>query len=221
MSRLLAPAVLLMRRLRYVHKFLLLGLVLAVPLGLLTGLWLAELGRRLADARQELRGVEYLTALRGVLEPLAEADARSAIVGHRDDGGALAERLRAAAAAVDEADRRFGRHLETTDLWNVLRPRVVHEAVSPRMLISETSALVSHVGDTSRLTLDPQLESFYLIDAVVERLPTLARHLNALGVLLVREAAAPHTAADPTEALAVLRLAEAERAALDRGHAVA
>jgi signal transduction histidine kinase/CheY-like chemotaxis protein len=221
MSRLLAPAVLLMQRLRYAHKFLLLCLLIAVPLGLLTALWLAELGRRLDDARQELRGVEYLTALRAVLEPLAEADARAAIPGRRDEGEVIMERLRAGAVAVDAVDRRVGGHLGTTELWAALRPRVVHRAVSPGMLITETSALVSHVGDTSRLTLDPQLESYYLIDAVVNRLPTLARHLNAIGVHLVREAAAPGLPRDRADAFAALRLAVVEKEALDRGHAVA
>jgi len=221
MSRLLAPAVLLMQRLRYAHKFLLLSLLVAVPLGLLTALWLAELGKRLDDAHQELRGVEYLTALRGVLEPLAEADARAAIAGRRDDSGAVAERLQAAAARVDGVDQRVGAQLRTSDLWSALRPRVLHHAVSPGMLIGETSALLSHVGDTSRLTLDPQLESFYLIDAVVDRLPTLARHLNALGVYLVREAAEPGARLDRADARVALRLAEVERDALDRGHAVA
>jgi signal transduction histidine kinase/CheY-like chemotaxis protein/HPt (histidine-containing phosphotransfer) domain-containing protein len=221
MSRLLTPAVLLMQRLRYAHKFLLLCLLVAIPLGLLTAFWLAELGRRLDDARQELRGVEYLTALRAVLEPLAEADARAAIAGPRHDGGALAQRLQTAAAAVDAADRRLGRELGTTDLWTALRPRVVHEAVSPGMLITETSALVGHVGDTSRLKLDPRLESYYLIEAVVDRLPALARHVNALGVRLVREAAAPGVARNRGEMLVALHLVDAEKAALDRGHAVA
>ena len=221
MSRLLAPAVFLMQRLRYAHKFLLICLLVAVPLGLLTALWLAELGRRLDDARQELRGVEYLTALRALLEPLAEADARAAIAGQRDDGGALAERLRAAAAGVDAVNARMGEQLGTTDLWSALRPRVVHTAVSPGMLITETSALVSHVGDTSRLTLDPRLESYYLIDAVVDRLPALARQLNALAVHLVREASARGVPRDREEALVALQLAEVEKSALDRGHAVA
>ena len=221
MNRLLAPAALLMQRLRYAHKFLLLSLLVAVPLGLLTGLWLAELGQRLADARQELRGVEYLTALRGVLQPLAEADARVAIPGRGEDDGALVERLRAAAAAVDAVDRRVGKKLGTTEVWSTLRPRVVHGAVSPGMLITETSAILSQVGDSSRLTLDPRLESFYLIDAVVQRLPALARHLNALGVQLVREAASPGAPAPRVDALVALRMAEAERDVLDRGHAVA
>ena len=221
MSRLLAPAFWLMQRLRSAHKFLLLCLLIAVPLGLLTALWLAELGRRLDDARQELRGVEYLTALRAVLEPLAEADARAATAGHRDDGGAVTARLRAAAAQVDAVDARMGEQLGTTDLWSVLRPRVVHDAVGPGMLITETSALMRHVGDTSRLKLDPELESYYLIDAVVERLPALAGHVNAVGVELVREAAAPDARRDRWRTLVALQLAEVEKAALDRGHAVA
>jgi signal transduction histidine kinase/CheY-like chemotaxis protein/HPt (histidine-containing phosphotransfer) domain-containing protein len=102
-----------------------------------------------------------------------------------------------------------------------MRPRVAHRAVSPGMLIAETSALVNHVGDTSRLTLDPQLESFYLIDAVVVRLPMLARHVNTLGVYLVREAAGSRGSGPRADAVAEARLADKERDALDRGHAVA
>jgi signal transduction histidine kinase/DNA-binding NarL/FixJ family response regulator len=218
MSRLLAPAVALMRRLRYAHKFLLLILLIAVPLGLLTALWLAEIDKRLDDARQELRGLKYLTALRGLLQPLAEAEAQAAITGARDDGSPLTERLRMAADEVDAVDRRVGTRLGTTDLWAMMRARVLHPAVNPGILIAETSALVSHVGDTSRLALDPQLESYYLIDAVVVRLPTLARDLNTLGVQLIREAAG--SGSDHTEALVALRLAETEKDALDRGHAV-
>ena len=221
MNRLLAPATRLMQRLRYAHKFLLLSLLIAIPLGLLTALWLTELGRRLDDARQELRGLEYLTVLRGVLQPLAEADARLATMGLRSDDGVLAERIRAAADGVDAVDARIGARLGTTDLWRALRPRVVHGAVSPGMLIIETSALVSHVGDASRLTLDPQLESFYLIDAVVERLPALAQQLNVLGVHLVREAAGPVSPQRQVDGLVAARQAELEREGLDRGHAVA
>src|SRR5262249_10783809 len=208
-----------MQRLRYAPKFLLLSLLIAIPLGLLTSLWLTEIGRRLDDARQELRGVTYLTGLRGLLEPLAEAETRAAVAGGRDDGSALTERLKMAAATVDAVDQRVGRRLGASDLWTAPRLRVVHPAVSPRMLIAETSALVSQVGDASRLTLDPQLESYYLIDAVVVRLPTLARHLNALGVQLIREASG--AGSDHAEALVSLRLAETEKDALDHGHAVA
>jgi signal transduction histidine kinase/DNA-binding NarL/FixJ family response regulator len=220
MRRLLAPAVLLMQRLRYGPKFVLLSLLIAVPLGLLTALWLTELGTRLNDTRQELRGVKYLSALRGLLEPLAEADARAAVPGSDDDDGALTERLEAAAEAVDAVDRRLGARLGTTNLWTAMRARVVHRGVSPGMLMAETASLISHVGDNSRLTLDPQLESFYLIDAVAVRLPALARHLNTLGVQLVREAASG-PAPNRGEMLTILKMAEKERDALDRGHAVA
>ena len=166
MSRLLAPAFWLMQRLRFAHKFLLLCLLIAVPLGLLTELWLAELGRRLDDARQELRGVEYLTALRAVLEPLAEADARAATAGHRDDGGAVTARLRAAAAQVDAVDARVGEQLGTTDLWSVLRPRVVHDGVSPGMLITESTQVTGKIGSidadkgTITLTVEGQPRTY-------------------------------------------------------------
>ena len=71
------------------------------------------------------------------------------------------------------------------------------------MLITETSALGSHVADASRLTLDPQLESYYLIDAVIVRLPTLARHLNGL---LRPTGGTVRLAGQPTEGVSVTKL---------------
>jgi signal transduction histidine kinase/FixJ family two-component response regulator/HPt (histidine-containing phosphotransfer) domain-containing protein len=223
MTPLVAPAVALMNRLRYPQKFVLISLLFAIPLGLMMAFWLGEIEDRLAFARKERAGLEYVVALRRLLEPLEVIQ----VLGGGDGaeaGTALRlalerARLSEAAAALDAVDARVGERLGTRELWHTLRVRVVHPSVEPATLVGETLQVMAHAGDTSNLILDPDLDSYYLMDAVVLRLPALSRHLAAAG------AAAPD-ATDPGATrqaqLAGSRgLALAEREAIDRGHAVA
>ena len=87
--------------------------------------------------------------------------------------------------AIDEVDQRLGVTLKTTERWSALkenwqtlkgkafslRPQESFE--SHTTLIAEILSLLAHVGDTSNLILDPVLESYYLMDTVVIKLPSL------------------------------------------------
>src|SRR5258705_4659635 len=87
MKKVLEPAVHLMNRLRYPQKFALISLLFAIPIALMMSLWLVELHHRMAFTAKERAGLEFVVALRHVLEPLeisrglrslAEADDASA-----------------------------------------------------------------------------------------------------------------------------------------------
>ena len=209
-----------MNWLRYPQKFLVISLVFALPLALMLYLWLGELGRRMAFAGRERMGVEYLVALRGLLEPLelARASAGAATPGT----GVRAADIRDAVKRVDDVNRRLGMALQTTVLWPSLRARAMHPAVSPTALAAETRQIMLHVGDVSGLILDPELDSFYLMDAVVTKLPSLADRLTAVAVGVLRHGDVRPLPSDERAAvLAALQMAVDERAALDRGHATA
>jgi signal transduction histidine kinase/HPt (histidine-containing phosphotransfer) domain-containing protein/ActR/RegA family two-component response regulator len=219
MVRLLAPAVALMQRLRYPRKFLLISFLFSVPLGLLTWLWLAQIAAQLAFTRQERAGLEYGTALTRLIEPLQRSQALSVLVMTGDPVArtqlaAERSRIMTAAAELDRLDGTLGRRLGVSDQWQVLRHRLVHPAVQAGALATETRRLMTHVGDTSSMVLDPDLDSYYLIDAVLTRLPLLAEDLSLVAAGLVGRTV-------PAQLLAGLALAQTERATLDRGHAVA
>jgi len=226
MARLLGPGVALMNRLRFPQKFAVISLLFALPLGFMMYLWLDEIQERLAFARKERAGLEYVLALRHVLEPLYLVPALALLAEGGDAAarGELAQARRqisAGADAVDLADARLGGALGTSDLWMMLRPRVTYPAVEPGALIAQTLRLVAHVGENSNLILDPDLDSYYLMDAVVTRLPVLADHARVMGTgLLAAEVSAPLSATRAAEVLAARIRAEAEGEALDRGHAV-
>jgi signal transduction histidine kinase/HPt (histidine-containing phosphotransfer) domain-containing protein len=227
MTRWLAPAVALMHRLRYPQKFLLISLLFSIPLGLMMWLWLAEIAEQLAFTRQERTGLEYASALAQVFEPLQRAHGL-ALLAQAGDASAsprLAEeraRLEAAARALDRLDQVTGTRLRVTEQWHALRPRLLHPAVEPRALASETRRLMADIGDRSRMVLDPDLDSYYLIDAVLTQLPRLAEHLSATGTGLIQDAVSRSPSAARSGALqASLALARDDRDAIDRGHAVA
>jgi signal transduction histidine kinase/HPt (histidine-containing phosphotransfer) domain-containing protein/ActR/RegA family two-component response regulator len=226
MMRLLTPAVALMQRLRYPRKFLLISFLFSVPLGLLTYLWLAQIAAQLAFTRQERAGLEYGSALIGVIEPLQRSQALSVLVRAGDPVAttqlaAQRARIVTAAAALDHLDDTLGRRLGVSDEWRALRQRLLHPSVQASALATETRQLMAHVGDTSRMVLDPDLDSYYLIDAVLTRLPLLAEDLSLVAAGLVgRTVSGQLSHIRPDELRAGLALAQTERAALDRGHAV-
>jgi signal transduction histidine kinase/ActR/RegA family two-component response regulator/HPt (histidine-containing phosphotransfer) domain-containing protein len=227
MTRLLSPAVALMHRLRYPHKFLLISLLFSIPLALMMYLWLAEITEQLAFTRQERAGLEYASALAQVFEPLQRLHGLTLLAQAGDPAARtrLAEervRLEAAARNMDRLDAALGQRLRVNQQWEALRQRLLHPAVEPTALVTETRRLIADIGDRSRMVLDPDLDSYYLIDAVLNQLPRLAEHLSQVGIgFITRSPAGAPSPARIENLIAPLDLARSERDALDRGHAVA
>lgn len=150
----------------------------------------------LAAVEQERRGVAYLRPLTALLGHLAEAE--STAVRQADVN---VTELRAAIAAVDTADRAHGRALGTSERWRSLRQRVLSLAergpVPPTAALTDYAEtaelgvdLVVKVGDTSGLVLEPERDTYYLMDAVVRRLPHVvsgAAYLADLGRVAGRD----------------------------------
>jgi signal transduction histidine kinase/DNA-binding NarL/FixJ family response regulator len=209
MKALLAPGVALMNRVRYPQKFALVSLVFALPLGLMMYLWLAEISDRLAFARKERDGVEYIIALRRVLEPLAL------------DLAGNAPGIAQAVLGVDAVDARLGSELQATEAWQELRVKLSNSSAAPPARIADTVQLIAHVGDTSNLILDPDLDTYYLMDATVTLLPGLVAAIGTLTYLTAEQGPAPDPGPHNAESLAVLARARALQGALARGHGVA
>src|SRR5262249_10898737 len=132
-------------------------------------LWLAEIDDRLEFARKERVGLEYLVGLRGLLEPLA--------LGRPSD----APEVEAAAQRVDALNARLGTELQAAEPWRKLRQQLAGPSTGPAARVDGTVQLIAHVGDTSNLILDPDLDSYYLMDATVTLLPALVAAVSTIG----------------------------------------
>jgi sigma-B regulation protein RsbU (phosphoserine phosphatase) len=186
MKKVLEPAVHLMNRLRYPQKFALISLLFAIPIAFMMSLWLVELHHRMSFTARERGGLEFEVALRHVLEPLEISRGLRSLAAAGDPSARerLAKEqasLAAAATVVDAVNARLGKRLGVRELWLSMRPRVVHPAVDPATLATQVRQLMQQVGDAGNLSLDTDLDSYYLVEAVVRRLPALADDMAAIG----------------------------------------
>jgi hypothetical protein len=157
---------------------LLLAVSQAVSLGLLA---VCEEESR-EQVRQELVGLEYLESLHRLQDLLP---AYSGGIPGRD--GASRETLALKEQEIDDVlhrldriDQFHGAALDTTedlvhleDLWKQCRKAAQQsdaQAALERQLDAGIRSLVALVGDTSHLMLDPRLDTYYLIDSLVNRL---------------------------------------------------
>jgi hypothetical protein len=172
------PAAHTIGRLRYVHKFVTVGLVLLIPLGVVAGAYVALQRDQIAFSAKEEVGVRFMVPLVELTAQVVEARHRA--VSPADDGR---PDLAAAIAAVDAVDRAHRNQLRTTQDWVYARQLIVsaeHSVGTPvaryesyNAATEALLALILHVGDESNLTLDPDLDTYYLMDTLQFRLPVL------------------------------------------------
>ena len=92
--------------------------------------------------------------------------------------------MSAAAAAVDEADAKVGAALATSEGWSKLKAKIAAvtsaKPADPQKafdtyneVTAATLTLIVDIGNNSNLILDPDLDSYYLMDSVVNKVPSL------------------------------------------------
>ena len=186
MVRLFSPAVSAMNRLTYPAKFAAIAVLFTVPLLLVCLFLTREVNDRIQFARQELSGTEYLRPLRAVMEALQR---QRRIVCRGDSQAKLAteqtDELDRALLIADAVNQKLGARLMTSSDWQRIKQQIQDaqhrlSENSPKERYTELTAqittiieLMNQVGDQSNLILDPDLDSFYLMEAIVERLPQL------------------------------------------------
>lgn len=200
-------------------KLAAIALCFTVPLVLTTWFLVEESNIKIDFATQELRGDDYL---RPVAQLLVHLEMHRSLV-HTDPG--QAERIEALVDADFEevlaVDARIGDELETTSAALSARDR--NDAIPSRLrekwesvklvganagdddhreLISDVRTLIVHVGDSSKLILDPDLDTYYVMDALLLKLPEI---VDQLGNLNDQFAEGTATAEDLAGAVALLR----------------
>ena len=136
--------------------------------------------------RKELVGAQYLEALRGVyaviLKPASQASQRQA--------SAIA-----AMDALTKAEARTGGSLHTATLAENLATKVRDLIASGTgddsgpltgKALAGARDLAARIGDESNLALDPDLDSYYIQNIVVKRVPALLSQMGELQSLLTR-----------------------------------
>ncbi|WP_158602391.1 methyl-accepting chemotaxis protein [Cohnella endophytica] len=187
MQILLKPALLALNSLKYAYKFILIGVLILGSLSFPLYYLVTDLNKGQDLAKRENTGVEYN---RGLFSFMSAIDEHRKLTLSKGQMQATEDRIDQTIAQMDELDRKLGTSLKSSEGWKKLKQhwteikttsadflpaQIVNEE---NFLMDEATDLAAHVGDTSKLIIDQNLDSHYLIEATIDSLPQLLKSIG-------------------------------------------
>lgn len=165
------------------QKLAILGSLFCVPIVVLLYLLVSEKNIAIDFAVKETEGTAYLRPLRRLLEHVPEHARVARLPGAEEELSRSEARINEALAILDGTQVAVGESLKTGEKLATLKQRwqAVKNAPSEGKpgqnealhdeLLAGVRTLIGDVGNNSNLILDPDLDSFYVMDSVVVKLP--------------------------------------------------
>nr|WP_090581774.1 methyl-accepting chemotaxis protein [Paenibacillus sp. OV219] len=200
-------AIKLLDRQNYAKKFMLIGIVLVIPIVFLMYFYISSKNVGIHFGKQELLGSQYnagVTKLLRTAEKLREqtntyrssqgdATASTAIT-------RLQQQMDTAIAAQDKLDADLGKTLGTSKAWSLIKSEwqsnkstvLQSSTTDPQYnkhltLVEDLLKLTELVANNSNLILDPDLDSYYIMDITQVKLPAVS-NLLSLSLTIAEEA---------------------------------
>ncbi|HYR59303.1 MAG TPA: PAS domain S-box protein, partial [Chthoniobacteraceae bacterium] len=190
------------------QKLMLISIFFVLPDSVMLYLFITAINDNIQFARMEQQGNVYQRPLEVLLELLPQHGqlAQRSREGETIDAAeisAKAAQIDAAFQQLEEVDARIGTELQFTDEGLAKRHREHFRAQTVRIewqelkaqlsqltpaacaekhlhLVADIRTMITHAGDTSNLILDPDLDSYYLMDATLLALPQVQDRLAAV-----------------------------------------
>jgi len=172
-------------------KLATIGVAFVLPLGVLLFLAVQNINGQIAFSRLETQGNAFQRPLEKLLEHLPGAASDSAAVSRVDQ--AFAELADAAKRHGEDLQFTAGglgirnrSHLDPAAVaarWAQARASQGDPAVfkeKTEALLDDVMGMITHAGDTSNLILDPDLDSYYMMDLTLLALPQTQRRLASI-----------------------------------------
>lgn len=178
----------LMNRLKYPQKFALITILFLLPMWLLMYFFFSAVNVQVQFAQKELAGTAYLRPLKMLMADtlrvrvLVQGDMADSVA-RREEMARLQTRISIDVEEIVSVDRKWGRTLDTggrseaiRNAWHSLQEKTKHPDAGGSdavygAFIEDVRSLISYVGDSSNLILDPDLDSYYAMDAILLKLP--------------------------------------------------
>ena len=162
-----------MRKFNTKASFSLVIALLLIPILLLGWLFIEQSDKDIAFAKKELSGLDYI----GTIFPILTKTDESPEIWLSLSDNFIAKR--------SEYDPVFGSGQVSANVIRLLQAKETQSSD----LMNALQSMISHVGDQSNLILDPDLDSYYLMDSTILRTPKVLRELDSLAdALKQREA---------------------------------
>ena len=190
-----APATALMNHLSCSKKMLFISLAFMTPIVITLALLMKGELAAIGVAEQEQIGLQYITPLRQLIQHFPEhrGMTNAYLSGNsRFKNKLLTKRQQITQdiQAIDAVDMQLGAQLGSTRQWHEIKAvwkRLEADAFDGQAkdiftrhtrLIASVLDLVSSISDSSGLTMDPKLESFYIASSIVNSLPQIVENLG-------------------------------------------
>ena len=175
LSKLCAPAIALMNKLKYPAKIGLLSLSIVALSASIIGFLLMNLQTQADFSIKEMAGVEYINPLKTLLLDLQKYSSNPSSANQSAISQDVIE--------VDKADSQFNKKLGIDDKWSSLKGGLSgsnYNSTQVNGLITLTSGLVDYITNNSNLILDPDLDTYYLMDSFCLRFSNIIGKIFAL-----------------------------------------
>ena len=206
MKTLFIPAIRLMNQLRYPSKFLLLGTAVSLVILILLFSVFQSLSRDIDMATHQLEGLQMLKPLNRSVQYLQQHRGLSAgLLGGNE--GMREKRLtkeKEAADAIQTTESTLALALRESAGWKKIRVdwetlrtqgltwAVPENIKAHNALIDQMLQFMVETADATEMTLDPAMDTFYMMDTVVVKMPAMMERLGqtrarGTGVLAKKE----------------------------------
>ncbi|MDD5298021.1 MAG: methyl-accepting chemotaxis protein [Rhodocyclaceae bacterium] len=233
MDTLLIPATRIMNRLGVAGKMVLMGIVVMVPLLVLTVMLLSRIQADVEFSQKETLAVPVIQPAERLMRSVQahRGLAGAVLSGDKSLATKLGEAETGAEEAIrqgDQADAAVGAALGTSADWakvksdwaevkaGTLQRSVVDSLKVHTALVARIQDLVGKVEDKSNATLDPEMDSYYLQDIFAGRLARTLEHMGRARALSSGIAAAgkPLEIGQRVDLETLVRFTEDDRVAL-------
>jgi methyl-accepting chemotaxis protein len=175
MKKLFTPAICVMNNLKYANKFILMSFSIFLLAAGIMYLLLSNLNSQIDFNSKENLGVQYINPLRNLLFNVQKYRYSSFI------GQGSFENIESNIEQVNTVDVKLNQTLQVNQDWQNIKD-ILAKSKENKVLQSEAInkiiVLISHINDTSNLVLDPDLDTYYLMDAYSLKLPNLLEKIS-------------------------------------------
>ncbi|MDX2244764.1 MAG: SpoIIE family protein phosphatase [Leptolyngbyaceae cyanobacterium bins.302] len=197
--KLFDPATNLMKTLKYPKKFALISFVFLLPLSLLMALLFAEIESQIQFTKKEQAGNQYLRSIHGLTQSFLSYRVLNAKLNLTSQPSTQllpsSSEVTQDLQQLERVNQAFRGELKTQDqfkkiqtTWDLLKRRSHEFSPETEDLLNQQvsnfiHALQLQVGDQSNLILDPDLDTYYLMDTILLQLPEIQEILIQIQLL--------------------------------------
>lgn len=195
MKALFSPAIFVMDRLKYPVKFALIFIIVLIPLVTLSVNLISSFEKDITFYENEHQGAIYIKSVRQPIEHMQQH--RGMTAAYLNGATEFKDRIMAKRQDVDRhlaalvnIDKTMGEQMKTQgklddvqQQWNALKANSLNmpagQAIKAHSkMIGDLLSLMTYVADSSEITLDPHLDSYYLGAAFVSVLPHMLENMG-------------------------------------------